>query len=288
MNPALGSVPAVDVEVRIDRKLVVPGQVWAADRPRALVAIVHGLGEHSGRYAALGSALAEAGYTTVALDLPGHGDAPGPRGDVGDWAQVRDAVVPAMFTAANGMPGQPAGLPIVLFGHSLGGLLALDVLLARPRALAAAVISAPALRTDPPPMWKRALARVVGAVAPAAGFPNGLSPRDLARDDEVVTAYVDDPRVHRVASPRLYFQILEARARVMSQAAQLAVPTLLLQGMEDKVVDPRGALEFVAAAASAPVQLVTLPGTYHELFNDIGREAVLQQVVTWLDGRFPA
>src|SRR5512141_2451690 len=107
MNPALGRIPASLIEVRLERGLRLPGRVWCADRPRALVAVVHGLGEHGGRYAALASGLVQARFSVVTLDLPGHGEAPGPRGDVPSWTTLRDHAVPAMFTALAGLPGQP-------------------------------------------------------------------------------------------------------------------------------------------------------------------------------------
>ncbi len=283
MNPAVGAVAPIEVEVRLDKQRVLPGRVWCADRPRATVAIVHGLGEHSGRYSALASELVRARFTCVALDLPGHGGASGPRGDLPSWLQVRDQFVPAMFTATRGLPEQSAALPRVLLGHSMGGLLALDHALAHPRDLTALVVSAPALRSDPPPWWKLALAQVARVTAPAAGFPNALEPAGLSRDPEVVKAYEQDPRVHHRISPRLYFSLLEARARCMHAARQLAVPTLMLQGMADRLVDPKGALEFAGAAPHGMIRFVTLTDAYHEVLNDLGREAVIRDLLAWLD-----
>lgn len=283
MNPAVGTLAPIEVEVRLDKQHVLPGRVWCAERPRATVAIVHGLGEHSGRYSALASDLARARFTCVALDLPGHGEAGGARGDMLSWTQVRDQFVPAMFTATRGLPDQSITLPRVLLGHSMGGLLALDFALSHARDLAALVVCAPALRSDPPPWWKVTLAHMARASAPASGFPNGLAPADLSRDREVVEAYEQDPRVHDRISPRLYFAILEARVRCLSSARQLAVPTLMLQGMADRVVDPKGALEFAGAAPHGMVRFVTHTEASHEVFNDLGREAVIQDLLAWLD-----
>lgn len=283
MNPSAGSVPDVGIEVRVDRGLVLPGRVWCAEQPRALVAIVHGLGEHSGRYAALAGEFVQARYSVVSLDLPGHGEAPGARGDFPSWTVVRDQVVPAMFTASRGMPGQPVELPHVILGHSFGGALALDYVLAHPKGLAAAIISAPALRTSMPPWWKLALANVARVTSPSAGFPNGLDPNGISRDPEVVRAYKDDPRVHDRISPRLYFAFNEASQRVLRDARKLQVPTLVLQGMADRLVDPKGALEFASAAPHGMARLVTLRETFHETFNDLGREEMIRDMLAWLD-----
>lgn len=283
MNPANGAVPAIGIDVRVDRATVLPGRAWCAERPRAVVGVVHGLGEHSGRYAALASELVRARCTVVALDLPGHGEAPGPRGDMPSWTTVRDQVVPALFTATRGLPDQPAELPRILLGHSMGGVMALDYALAHPRELLAVVVSAPALRSAMPPWWKLALANVARATAPSTGFPNGLDPDGLSRDPEVVKAYRDDPRVHDRISPRLYFAFNEARQRCMREARTLQVPALVLQGMADRLVEPKGALEFAGACPHGMMRFVTLKDVHHEIFNDHGREAVIRDVAAWLD-----
>jgi alpha-beta hydrolase superfamily lysophospholipase len=283
MNPAIGTAAPISMEVRLDKHTVLPGQVWCADRPRALVAIAHGLGEHSGRYAALASDLVRARFTVAAFDLPGHGDTAGPRGDMTSWLHVRDHVVPAMFTASRGMPGQPTNLPHVLLGHSMGGVLALDFALAHPKALHALIVSAPGLKSATPPWWKLALAQAARVAAPSAGFPHGLPVSALSRDAEVVKAYQDDPRVHDKISPRLFFAFEEARARVMRDARRLAVPTLLFQGMADRMIDPKGTLEFAGLCPHGMVRFETLGDTYHEIFNDLGREKVVKHMVDWLD-----
>jgi len=284
MNPSQGTVVPVGIEVRVDRATTLPGRVWCAERPRALVAIVHGLGEHGGRYAALASDLvARARCTVVALDLPGHGDAPGARGDMPSWTLVRDQVITSMFTATRGLPDQPYDLPHVLFGHSMGGVIALDHALAHPRGLHALVLSAPGLASAMPPWWKLALANVALAAAPSAGFAHGLDTTGISRDADVRRLYDQDPRVHGRISPRLYFAFNEARQRCMRDARSLQVPTLLLQGMADRVVDPRGALEFAASAPHGVVRFETLADRYHEIFNDTGRDEVVARLAAWLD-----
>ena len=283
MNPGVGCIPATAVEVRLERGLMLPGRVWCTDRPRALVAIAHGLGEHSGRYAALAADLVQARCSVVALDLPGHGEAPGPRGDVPSWERLRDQIVPSMFTVLRGMPGQPMELPTVLLGHSLGGVLALDFALAHPRALVGVVAASPGLRAGMPPWWKLALSHAARVTAPAAGFRHGLDEPGMSRDPEVLGLRRKDPLVHDRIIPRLYFSFTEARQRVLREARRLAVPALLLQGMADRVVDPKGALEFNVAAPHGMVRLMTYAGAYHELFNDPDRAQPVKDLLGWLD-----
>ncbi len=267
----------------MDRGTVLPGRVWCAERPRALVALVHGLGEHSGRYAALASDLVKSRFTCVSLDLPGHGETTGPRGDIPSWDKLRDQIVPAMFTATRGLPGQPPQLPNVLLGHSMGAVIALDHALAHPRGLSALVLSAPALRAAMPPWWKLALANVARIASPAGGFPNGLDPDGLSRDPEVVRAYRADPLVHDRISPRSYFSFTEAAQRCRLNIRGLQVPTLMFQGMADRLVDPKGALEAAGAAPHDMMRFVTWSDAYHESMNDVGRENVIRDVATWLD-----
>ena len=283
MNPANGALPCISIDVRVDRETTLPGRVWCAERPRALVAFVHGLGEHSGRYSALAADFVKARFTCVSLDLPGHGETSGPRGDIPSWEKLREQIVPAMFTATRGLPDQPMELPVVLLGHSMGGIIALDYALAHPKGLSALVLSAPALRTAMPPWWKLAMANVARVATPSGGFPNGLDPEGLARDPEVVKAYRDDRLVHDRISPRTYFAFMEAAQRCRRDIRGLQVPTLMFTGMADRLVDPKGALEAAAAAPHDMMRFVTWSEAYHETMNDIGREKVIKDMLAWLD-----
>jgi alpha-beta hydrolase superfamily lysophospholipase len=283
VNPSDARIPGIQIEVRVDRETLLPGRVWCADRPRALVAVVHGLGEHSGRYAALAEMLVGRHFTVAALDLPGHGEAKGTRGDVRSWEFLREQCVPATFTASRGMPGQPPDLQAILLGHSMGGLLALDYALAHPRQLLAAVASAPSLRGVPVPAWKMALARAAKLLAPGHGFAHGLPEPGMSRDPEVLELRGEDPLMHDRITPRLYFGFEQAQKRVIAEAKRLAVPTLLLQGMADRVVDPKGVLEFNVGAPHGMARLITYPNAYHEIFNDLDREQAFRDLVGWLD-----
>jgi alpha-beta hydrolase superfamily lysophospholipase len=182
-----------------------------------------------------------------------------------------------------GLPGQPHELPHVLLGHSMGAVLALDYALAHPKTLLAVIASAPGLRSTIPPWWKLALANVASVTSPAAGFPHGLDESGMSRDPEVLRMREQDAMVHDRISPRLYFSFDEARQRVLRDARRLAVPALVLQGAADRVVDPKGALEFTGAAPHGMVRLVTYKDAYHEVFNDPSRAQVIRDVKGWLD-----
>jgi alpha-beta hydrolase superfamily lysophospholipase len=283
MNPARGSVVPTRIEVRLGHREVLPGRLWAAARPRALVAVLHGIGEHCGRYAALASDLAQAGYTVTGVDLPGHGEASGPRGDMRSWTTVRDNAVHALWTAPLALPIDLAELPRILLGHSMGAVLALDYALAHPRELTAVASSAAALRSAMPPWWKLALANVARVTSPSLGFPTDLEEAAMSRDPEVVRARAEDPLMHDRASPRLYFAFNEARQRVLRDARRLSVPALMMHGDADRVVDPAGTAEFVAAAPPALVTHVVYAGVYHEIFNDLAREQAKADLLKWME-----
>jgi alpha-beta hydrolase superfamily lysophospholipase len=173
-------------------------------------------------------------------------------------------------------------MPRVLFGHSMGGLLALDYALAHPETLLAVAVSAPALRSETPPLWKRALAQVARAAAPSIGFSTGIASAGLSRDPEVVRTRDEDALVHDMISPRLYYGLAESRERVLRQAAQLSIPALVMQGTGDLIVDPAGTRDFCSAAPGRLVTRVVYEGAYHEIFNDVGREACLKDLLAWL------
>jgi alpha-beta hydrolase superfamily lysophospholipase len=253
--------------------------VWTAPSPRGLVAILHGLSEHGGRYAAFASDLVETGHTVAALDWPGHGRSPGRRGDA-CWADVRDRAIPALLRTLRAAASQD--LPVRLFGHSMGGAMALDYALARPSSIASVVVTAPALRVAPPPWWKVAGGRAMRLLAPRVGIAHGLPIDGLSRDPGVVAQYASDPLVHGVISARLYFGLVDAQARVLETAATLAVPALVLAGTADRVVDWTGARDFVAAAPAGRATLVPIEGAYHELLNDLCRVEASRSIVEWL------
>ena len=252
---------------------------------RGTVLVVHGLGEHSGRYADLARALNDAGWHAAAPDLRGHGESAGPRGGIPDAL----ALLSDLSVAIDHLRGSGAPAPLVLLGHSMGGLIAArfvaaDLLGPAPawfRRVDGLVLSSPAL--DPGlSAFQRGLLKTLAPLAPRLAVGNGLRPAWICRDAEVVRRYVEDPLVHDRVTPGLVRFIVESGRQVQSVAARWKLPTLLMWAGADRCVAPAGSAAFAAAAPPALVTSQPWPGLFHEIFNEPEREQVTTQLLEWL------
>ena len=249
--------------------------------PRGVVLIAHGYAEHLGRYRAFVAHLTGRGFATAAVDHRGHGRSGGPRGHCRTFADF----VADLRTLADMTARWWPDVPRLLFGHSMGGLIAFLYLLRHPETVRAGALSAPAFRVpDAAPRSLQMVALLLGRIAPGVGLRSSLDERLLSRDSAVGAAYVADPLVHRRASAGFYRAVLAAQGVVRAEAARLSVPLLILQGDTDRIVDPAAATE-VAARLTSPHELVVLPGYYHELLNEPPAERghVLALLDAWMD-----
>jgi alpha-beta hydrolase superfamily lysophospholipase len=241
-------------------------------KPWAQVLIVHGIGEHSGRYERTGRLLAEAGLNVQAFDLRGHGLSGGRRMYVRRWDDFLDDV--ELRVAALREPG----LPTVLFGHSLGALVALDYACSDRPAPDLLVLSAPPLDARVPG-WQRVLAPLLGTVAPTLVLANPISGDQLARDPAVGVAYFADPLVQPRSTARLGAQFLSAMRHTRSRLGRLCVPTLVIHGGADTLV-PTAVSEPLAALPG--VERRVLPGLRHETLNEPEGPQAVAGIVEWL------
>jgi len=249
---------------------------------RGTVQIVHGLGEHIGRYAAVAEALNQAGWHVVGHDQRGHGRSEGTRGTLPSaTALLEDLALVMDRLRVSG--------PHVLLGHSMGGLVAArfvaEGLAAQPRAwyrdVDALVLSSPAL--DPGMnAVQRLMLSVLGPLAPDLALGNGLQPGWISRDPAVVKAYVDDPLVHDRVTPRLVRFIVDGGREVLAQAPHWQTPTLLMWAGADRCVAPHGSAALAAAAPPAVLSAQAYPGLFHEIFNEPESAQVLARLTTWL------
>jgi len=247
--------------------------------PKAVLLVVHGLGEHSGRYGNVVNYFVPRGYAVYALDHYGHGQSDGQREYVERFSDYTEPLK-AFFDK---VAGWQAGRRIFLMGHSLGGLISADYLLQHQAGLSGAVLSGPAVKAPKLSPALLAVGRLLSRVAPKMGVL-ALDANGVSRDPEVVRAYVNDPLVFTgKTTARLGAETIDAMARVQAGAATLTLPLLILQGGSDKLVDPAAAHELYQAAGSKDKTVKVYPGLYHEIYNEPEREQVLHDVETWLE-----
>ena len=253
---------------------------WPASPRRAHVLLVHGIAEHAGRHAHVGVAFARAGLDTQAYDLRGFGASDGPRAYVDHWSQHHDDLEDQL-AATRAVAGD---LPVVLYGHSMGGLIALGYVLAepqrpRPELL---VLSAPAIAASVA-RWKRALAEVLGRAVPRLAIPNELPPGGLSHDERVETLYRSDPlNVHRTTA-RFGLELFGEQVRVRSRLARigaLPMPTYVLHGAEDAIVPLSSS---ASLDGKGNVTRRVYPGLRHEMHNEPEAEAVIGDTIAWIE-----
>jgi acylglycerol lipase len=251
---------------------------WASDSGGswASVVLVHGLAEHSGRWEHVGAQLARAGLDVEAIDLRGFGASAGRRAWVDRWSQFHDDLEERITAART-----RSTAPVVLYGHSMGGLIALGYVLdarSRPDYL---VLSAPAIGAAIP-AWKRLLARILGRVAPTMTIANGLDASDLCHDPVVVEAYGPDPLNYHRSTVGFGQRAFAEQGRVSSALDRLSIPTLVIHGAEDRIV-PTATSE--ALDGRPGVTRRVYPGIRHELHNEPQGPGILDEVVAWLRDR---
>jgi alpha-beta hydrolase superfamily lysophospholipase len=249
---------------------------WPAAEPWAAMLLVHGLDDHSGRYAHVGGRLSRAGIDVVAIDLPGFGGSGGARADIGAFDDYVDDVADQLEQVRR------LGLPTVLLGHSMGGLVSLLVALQRPWARPdAMVLTAPALDARVPVALRRA-APLVARVVPRLSLPTLIRGGVLTHDREVARAYVTDPVTVRTVTPRLGVELFAAMAWATAHVAELDVATLVLHGGGDRLV-PTPSSEPLGRVTG--VERRVLPGLRHEVLNEPGKEALLDEIAEWIRAR---
>ncbi|ASL44993.1 Phospholipase YtpA [Burkholderia sp. AD24] len=261
---------------------------WPATAPlRATVALLHGLAEHAGRYAALAARLNAAGIELVAIDLRGHGEAPGKRAYVNrfdDYLLDAQALLDAAAQSC---------APLFLMGHSMGGavaaLYAIERLGAPGRRLNGLILSSPALAPGRDvPRWMLKLSQLISRLWPS--FPAmKIDAALLSRLEPVVNANRNDPLVHHGAIPaRTGAELLLAMARIEQGRAGLRVPLLVYHGTADKLTEPDGSRAFGRFAGSPDKTLTLHEGSYHETMNDLDRDRVIGALIEWIEKRVVA
>ena len=255
-------------------------QAWVPEgNVKAVLLTVHGLGEHCGRYMNVVNHFVPLGYAVYGLDHIGHGKSEGMREGVESFEDYTDTLT----VYYKMVKGWQAGKPMFLLGHSMGGLISSCYLLDHQADFRGAVLSAPLIKAGGNISQATILmGKILSALAPKMGLLP-LDANNISRDPEVVKAYVNDPLVFHGKTPaRLAAELLKAMLRVTKEADKITLPFILLQGSEDKLVDPGGAQTLYDEASSKDKTIRIYEGLYHELFNEPERGRVLKDVETWL------
>ncbi len=250
---------------------------WRLPKATRQIVIVHGLGEHAGRYQRTAEQLLALGCDVLAYDQYGHGESQGQRGHLASDDQLLEHLR-SIWRAS-----EPAAAPVrrILLGHSLGGLLAAAAVargVVQPDAL---VLSSPALAVEMAG-WQRAAVRWLPRFAPNLTLGNGLNADYLSHDRRIVEAYRGDPLVHDRICARLGAFVATTGEQVLRQAPKWHVPTLLLYAGEDRLVSPRGSDAFASIAPRSLVTSKRFEGLYHEIFNEADSAPVFKVLAEWL------
>ena len=251
---------------------------------RARLVLVHGYAEHRGRYAELVSRLEAHGIECHLFDLRGHGQSDGPRGHVNRFADYLDDLARVVETVER-LGGKA---PLLLFGHSLGSLIALCFVRAHPNTFEAFAVSSPFLGPAfPVPAARVMLARAASLTTPAVHFESGLLPEWVSRDAEVVAAYAADPQIFSTTTPRWYTEVTAAQRDLLAHGGEITTPALFLVAGSDRIADHERSVElFEKLGTPTPQkQLRVYPELYHEIFNELAaaREEVIGDLLAWLD-----
>jgi alpha-beta hydrolase superfamily lysophospholipase len=248
--------------------------------PRGVVVLVHGLGEHLGRYGHVAAGLIDRDLMVVGWDLRGHGRSSGARGDVphGDLLVDDLAAVCARY--------RQEALPLFLFGHSLGGQIVLRLLEKDAGVCCGAVIASPWLRLAfNPPWWKLLLGRLAMKIWPGFVQPRGIRSDRLSRDEVHLKSFPDLDLVHQRISARMYFSLRAEGERIFAEAGSVRTPLLMLHGDDDPVTSHHTTCDFFERLGSADKTLRIYPGARHETHNDLERELVIREIGDWIAAR---
>ena len=256
-------------------------QAWEPDaRPRAVVALVHGLGEHVARHAHLAEALVGAGYAMMGFDQRGHGRSGGLRGDAPSYEALLDDIDLLMDWVTESHPR----VPVFMYGHSLGGGLVLNYVLRRAPRVRGVISSSPWLRTAAKLTPMQAfLADTVAPIFPTVRTKWG-SPSVLSRDPGIAPAFKRDPLAHGLVSARMYLECVRAGEWALEHARDFPAPLLLMHGTGDRLTSWEASREF-ARRLGRRATWRTWDGSYHELHNELQGPQVIKVIVNWMKRR---
>ena len=248
-------------------------------KPRAVIFLVHGMGEHARRYTHVAEYFKNVNIAMVAIDLRGHGSSQGKRGHMPSFEHMMSDLKLALAEIVSAYKG----VPVVLYGHSMGGNLILNYLLRGTQGIIGAIVTGPYLRLGfEPPKWKVLLAKLSANIYPALSQPTGLEKIALARSPQVIQEYENDPLVHDKITASFFINIHQAGIDAIARSIELAIPILLMHGAKDRLTSPAGSKEFYSNAGPN-VSFHLLEELYHEIHNEPENNDVFQTQLLWIE-----
>ncbi len=247
---------------------------------RAVIIMVHGLGEHIRRYEPLAQRFSEQKIGFTGVDLPGHGQSDGKKGHIRDYELIGDMLDILLEESRKTFPG----IPQFVYGHSLGGGIVLNYLLKREPSVRGSIITSPWLKLSfEPEKYRIWLAGFINRIFPSFTMPAGLVPAHISHDTKAVSDYLKDPLVHGKISVRLFSEAMRAADFVLANAGRLKVPVLLMHGSDDKICSPEGSRLFKSFTGYADLRI--WDGGYHELHHEHFKEDVFDDITRWINER---
>jgi acylglycerol lipase len=269
----------MDFHIKLKNGQILKGMIQSpGENARAVVILVHGLGEHMQRYSHWAALFNKAEIGFAGIDLPGHGRSEGRRGSVKNYRQVGEMIDILLNTCKKTFPG----VPVFIYGHSLGGGIVLEYLLRKNPGIKGAIVTSPWLRLSfEPPRIKVVMASVMKNLLPGLIQPSGLNVNHISHDELVVEKYKADPLVHDKISVSLFHAAMTAAKYSLDNAGELKIPTLILHGSDDQICSPEGSREFAAKTDKAELKI--WEGGYHELHNEPFKEEVFKYIIEWMN-----
>ena len=268
----------MDFNIKLSNGQILNGIIQSpGENTKAVVILVHGLGEHMQRYLYWAELFKKEGFGFLGVDLPGHGHSQGRRGNIKSYALTDEMIDILLKSCKQTFPG----CPVYIYGHSLGGGIVLDYLLRKKPKVKGAIVTSPWLRLSfEPPKSKVIIASIMKNLIPGLIQPSGLNINHISHDETVVEKYSNDPLVHGKISVSLFASAMTAAKYSLAHASELKIPTLLMHGSDDMICSPEGSREF--AEKTNMVELKIWNGGYHELHNEKFKEEVFKYIMDWI------
>ena len=254
---------------------------WQIKNPKAVILLVHGLGEHCQRYDAIAKALNDAGYAVCSMDLPNHGCSDGLKGHVDSFELFQQAVLDLYQKIKNAYPDSP----IFILGHSMGGLISTCFIINHQEKFKGAVLSGPAIETiEQPPAWQVSLIKTIAKLFPKAGMAPTVDGSEVSRSNETIEKYNNDPLINKnKLTAKLLVEFSNTMDNVKQSAAVINLPLLIMHGSADRLTAPSGSQWLFDNVTSTDKTIKHYEDLYHEIFNEPEGPKIYQEVIEWLD-----